>query len=105
VAGVEKVVRKPIRPDIAAASKQPASDVLEHQKDGEVVTTPINTTAATIKEENIQALGIDIDMVLPIVSYIQPHSPLRKHVAVGGILINVNGRNVMELCSMLNGAL
>jgi len=102
-----------------APPKRPASDALEHQKDGEVVTTPINTTTATIKEENIQALviylsmatplGIDIDMVLPTVSYIQPHSPLRQHVAVGDILINVDGRNVLhlthiELCSMLSGA-
>jgi hypothetical protein len=53
-------------------------------------------------------LGIDIDMVVPIVSYIQPYSPLRNHVSVGDIIIVVNGRSVMnlnhlELCSLLNG--
>ena len=53
-------------------------------------------------------LGIDIDMVVPIVSYIQPYSPLRNHVSVGDIILVVNGKNVMklnhsELCSLLNG--
>jgi hypothetical protein len=45
---------------------------------------------------------------VPIVSYIQPYSPLRKHISVGDIIIAVNGRSVtnfnhIELCSLLNG--
>mmetsp|Transcript_5224 Transcript_5224/g.11013 ORF Transcript_5224/g.11013 Transcript_5224/m.11013 type:complete len:623 (-) Transcript_5224:64-1932(-) len=111
VATVEEVVRQP-RCDIAPT---PASDGFSgHQKDRKVLQ---NTTAA--EEDNVQPLaiqlpitaplGIDIDMVLPIVSYIQPYSPLIQHVKVGDILIHINGKNVfnlthVELCSMLNGA-
>eukprot|EP00984_Skeletonema_dohrnii_P030719 scaffold22425_cov120-Skeletonema_dohrnii-CCMP3373.AAC.1 len=111
VASVEEVVRHP-RCDIAPT---PASGGFSgHQKDRKVLQ---NTTAA--EEDNVQPLviqlpitaplGIDIDMVLPIVSYIQPYSPLIQHVKVGDILIYINGKNVMnlthvELCSMLNGA-
>lgn len=116
VTDVEKVVRKPTRHITAAPERD--------GRKNNVVTTPINAASVsptTLTEENIQALvihlplpmatplGIDIDMILPIVSYIQPHSPLRQHLAVGDILINIDGRNVMnlthmELCSMLNGA-
>ena len=104
--GVEKVT--------AASEHGPASDELDHahQKDGVVVHQKV------VEGERIQALviqlpraillGIDIDMVLPVVSYIQPYSPLRQHVAVGDILIHINGHSVldlthMELCSMING--
>jgi len=89
VASVEEVVRQP-RCDIAAAEEDNVQPL--------VIQLPITAP-----------LGIDIDMVLPIVSYIQPYSPLRMHVKVGDILIHINGKNVMnlthvELCSMLNGA-
>lgn len=51
-------------------------------------------------------LGIDLGMVIPTVSYIQLF--YRHHVAVGDILIHINGHSVldlthMELCSMING--
>ena len=121
----EVVVRKPR--DLTPERRPRSSDGLDHdgynkhQKNGEVlqnvaITRPI--TATSPQEENIEALviqlpkatplGMDIDMVLPIVSYIQPHSPLRQHVAIGDILIHVNGSSVMELthvelCSILNG--
>ncbi|KAL9182181.1 hypothetical protein ACHAXT_012833 [Thalassiosira profunda] len=53
-------------------------------------------------------LGIDIDMVMPVVSYVQPSSPLRGHVAVGDILVFIDGKSTAELSHgaltrMLNG--
>lgn len=53
-------------------------------------------------------LGIDIDMTVPIVSYIQPSSPLRNHVSVGDIILVVNGKNItkwnhLELYSLFSG--
>ena len=61
-----------------------------------------------IQLPNTTPVGIDIDMVLPIVSYIQPYSPLRHHIEVGDIIIYINGKSVMdlthmELCQQLNG--
>mmetsp|Transcript_6639 Transcript_6639/g.11160 ORF Transcript_6639/g.11160 Transcript_6639/m.11160 type:complete len:600 (-) Transcript_6639:372-2171(-) len=89
VASVEEVVRQP-RCDITAAEEDNVQPI--------VIQLPITAP-----------LGIDIDMVLPVVSYIQPYSPLIQHVKVGDILIHINGKNVfnlthVELCSMLNGA-
>lgn len=61
-----------------------------------------------IQLPNTTPVGIDIDMVLPVVSYIQPFSPLRYHIEVGDIIIYINGKSVMdlthmELCQQLNG--
>lgn len=107
-AGVDKV---------AATSEQcPASDELDHAHPKDEVV--VHQHAKVVEGEDVQALvlllpraillGIDIDMVTPTVSYIQPYSPLRQHVAVGDILIHINGHSVlhlthMELCSMING--
>ena len=53
-----------------------------------------------IQLPNTTPVGIDIDMVLPTVSYIQPFSPLRHHIEVGDIIIYVNGKSVMDLTHM-----
>lgn len=47
-------------------------------------------------------LGIDIDMIVPLVSYVQPWSILRDYVRIGDVLVFVNGRST---AGMSHGAL
>ena len=42
-------------------------------------------------------MGIDIDLIIPQISYISPTSPLLGHVNIGDILVFVNGMSTADL--------
>jgi hypothetical protein len=102
VTRVEKVVTAV--PNVSNEEDQDQQRQVNHNNNNNIHIQPL---LIQIPKSSPIPLGIDIDMVLPIVSFIQPYSPLRHYVAVGDILLFVNGRSVMdlthvELYSLLN---